>query len=61
MKQWIKIWHSQKRMERTTIWNGKGKKIVDLSKLKLWAFFWGSDEPEWPVSKSYIVIGNIIP
>ena len=29
--------------------NGAGKKIVSHSKLKLWSFFWGDGECEWPL------------
>ena len=28
--------------------NGAGKKIAGHSKLKLWTFFWGHGECEWP-------------
>ena len=29
--------------------NGTGKKMVGHFKLKLWAFFWGQGECEWPL------------
>ena len=29
--------------------NGAGEKIVSHSKLKLWTFFWGHGEREWPL------------
>ena len=41
MKQWIEVWHTQKRTGRIIIWKCTGKKIIGHSKLKLWAFFWG--------------------
>ena len=44
MKQWIEIWHAQKKKE-----NGAGKKTVGHSKLKLWTFLWGQGECEWPL------------
>ena len=28
--------------------NGASKKIVGYSELKLWTFFWGQGECEWP-------------
>ena len=34
--------------------NGAGKKNVGLSKLKLWTFFWGHGECEWPLVRNYI-------
>ena len=37
MKQWIEIL------------NGAGEKIFSHSKLKLWTFFWGHGEREWPL------------
>ena len=52
MKQWIEIWHTQKRMGKIINYvydNGTGKKIVGHSKLKLWTFFWGQGECEWPL------------
>ena len=43
--------------------NGEGKKIVSPSKLKLWTFFWGQVECEWPlvltlVSTTAIQVAN---
>ena len=32
--------------------NGAGKKIAGHSKLKLWTFFWGHSEHEWPLVNS---------
>ena len=29
--------------------NATGKKIVGHAKLKLWTFFWGQGEYEWPL------------
>ena len=29
--------------------NGAGKKTVSHFKLKLWAYFWGQGECEWPL------------
>ena len=29
--------------------NGAGENIVSHSKLKLWIFFWGHGESEWPL------------
>ena len=49
MKQWIEIWHTQKKTGRIIIWNGAGKKIVGPFKLKLWTLFWGHGEREWPL------------
>ena len=49
MKQWIEIWHTQKEREGLLHENGAGEKIVSHSKLKLWTFFWGCDEREWPL------------
>ena len=42
MKQWIEIWHTQKRIG----------KIVGHSKL---TFFWGHGECEWPLTE--IILG----
>ena len=36
--------------------NGTGKKIVGYSKLKLWTFFWGHGECEWPLVCVYMYI-----
>ena len=49
MKQSIEIWHTQKRAERTIIWKWSDEKVVSHSKLKLWTFFWGHGECEWPL------------
>ena len=46
MKQWIEIWNTQKEI---IIWNGASKKSFDHFKLKLWTFFWGQGEHEWPL------------
>ena len=51
MKQWIEIIHKGRII--TVYENGFGKKIVGHSKLKLWTFFWGHGECEWPLVISY--------
>ena len=56
MKQWIEIAHTKKRTGRIIIWKYTGKKIVDHFKLKLWAFFWGQGECEWPLYCCYYKI-----
>ena len=43
--------------------NGFDKKIIGLSKLKLWTFFWGQGEHEWPLyvwDTFLLVLENII-
>ena len=47
MKQWIEIWHTQKRMGLIVISMVKVKRLFCHSKLKLWTFFWGQGEREW--------------
>ena len=49
MKQWIEIWHTQKKNGKLLYENGAGKKIVSHSKLKLWQFSWGHGKHEWPL------------
>ena len=48
MKQWIEIWHHKNEWEGLLYKNGAGEKIIGHSKLKLWTFFWGHGECEWP-------------
>ena len=55
MKQWIEIWHTQKRMEGLLYENGATKKIVGHSKLKFWIFFWGHDEREWSIVRVWLL------
>ena len=38
--------------------NGAGEKIVSHSKLKLWTFFWGYAECEWPLPHEEAIIYN---
>ena len=39
----------KKEQEGLLYENGAGEKIVSHSKLKLWTFFWGHGEHEWPL------------
>ena len=41
-------WNLTHKKEWRVYENGVGKKIVGHSKLKLWTFFWGQGEQEWP-------------
>ena len=42
-------WIHKKEQEGQLYENGAGKKMVGHSKLKLWPFFWGQGEREWPL------------
>ena len=42
----------KKEQEGLLYENGAGEKIVTHSKLKLWTFFWGHAEREWPFKSS---------
>ena len=39
--------------------NGAGKKITGHSKLKLWTFFWGQGEREWPLDSMMYLLNYI--
>ena len=41
--------------------NGAGEKIVGHSKLKLWTFFWGHGEHEWPLHVAVITLMRVTP
>ena len=45
----LKFYIYKKERERLLYENGGGKKIVGHFKLKLWMFFWGHSEREWPL------------
>ena len=49
----------KKRTGRIIYENGTGKKIVGHSKLKLWTFFWGHGECEWPLVLEFILMFSI--
>ena len=55
MKQWIETWHHKKEREGLLYENSASEKIVKDSKLKLWTFFWGHDECEWPLVMMYVI------
>ena len=39
----------KKEQEGLSYENSAGKRILGNSKLKLWTFFWGHGEREWPL------------
>ena len=41
--------YTKKEWEGLLYENGAGKTIVSHSKIKLWTFFWGHGECEWPL------------
>ena len=47
--------YTKKEWEELLYENGTGKKIVSHFKLKLWTFFWGHGEHEWPLVTIIIV------
>ena len=55
----MKFYIHKKEREGLLYENSEGKNIVRHSKLKLWTFFWGHGEREWPLVFCYNIIYNL--